>query len=291
MIVLNANAKINLTLDILGKRTDGYHEVAMVMQEISLHDVLTMDKQPAGISLKVQVQGQPGDLPADDSNLCWKAAALMQREYGVGGVNIQLEKNIPMAAGLAGGSADAAAVLKGINQLYALDLSLQQLCHLGAQLGSDIPFCIMGGTMLATGRGEILRALPALPDISLVLAKPAMGVSTAWAYQTYDAGYTGKHPDNAAMESALAQGKPREIADLLCNVLEQVTAGKYKLIEDYKSFLLSQGALGSMMSGSGPTVFAIMENPVAAEKAAEAFKAYDKTAQVYTAVTVAGNNK
>ena len=184
-IEIQANAKINLTLDILGTRDDGYHEVAMVMQEVSLHDNLYMEKTDGGIELEI-----PGsDLPADNTNLCYRAAALLMEERGLNaGVKITLDKHIPIAAGLAGGSSDAAAVLKGMNQLYGLKLSEEKLCELGARLGSDIPFCIMGGTMLSTGRGEILERLPDFPEVDIVLAKPKVGVSTAWAYKTYDAG-------------------------------------------------------------------------------------------------------
>ena len=287
LITLNANAKINLTLDILGLREDGYHEVAMVMQEVSLHDILRMEKSGAGISLSVTIEGQEGKLPADESNLCWKAAALVQREYGLtGGVSIELVKRIPMAAGLAGGSADAAAVLKGMNQLYGLDMTEERLCQLGARLGSDIPFCLMGGTMLATGRGEVLTRLPSFPETHVVLAKPEAGVSTAWAYKTYDAGYDGPHPDNEAMLKAIEAGDRRKAAGLLCNVLEGITIREHAVIESYKKMMQQQGALASMMSGSGPTVFGLAEDEASAGKIAAAVRALDDKAAVYVAKTV-----
>lgn len=290
MITLNANAKINLTLDILGRREDGYHEVAMVMQEISLHDTLAIKKTGAGIRLSIAFEGKDGLLPADESNLCWRAAALMRREYGLsGGVSMELVKRIPMAAGLAGGSADAAAVLKGMNLLYGLGITEERLCELGAALGSDVPFCLMGGTMLATGRGEVLTRLPDFPETFLVLAKPEEGVSTAWAYQAYDAGYDGPHPDNEAMLAAIKAGSRRRAAELLCNVLEGVTVKKHGIIEAYKKAMLQQGILASMMSGSGPAVFGLAEDEAAAAKAAAAVKALDADAAVHIAKTVGKN--
>ena len=287
MITLDANAKINLTLDILGLREDGYHEVAMVMQEVSLHDTLSLKKTEAGIQLSITIEGQKGTLPADETNLCWKAAALMQQEYGLtGGVSMELVKRIPMAAGLAGGSADAAAVLKGMNQLYELEISEERLCELGARLGSDIPFCLLGGTMLAEGRGEKLTRLPDFPETFVVLAKPEVGVSTAWAYKTYDAGYDGHHPDNEAMLAAIGAGSLDRAAGLLCNVLEGVTVRKHAIIDSYKQTMLQQGALASMMSGSGPTVFGLAGDEASAGKIAAAIRALDAGAAVYVAKTV-----
>ncbi|ORU01470.1 4-diphosphocytidyl-2-C-methyl-D-erythritol kinase [Anaerovibrio sp. JC8] len=285
-IEIQANAKINLTLDILGTRPDGYHEVAMVMQEVSLHDNLYLEKRDSGIELKI-----PGsDLPADKTNLCYRAAELIIKECGLKtGVSIKLDKHIPIAAGLAGGSADAAAVLKGMNQLYELQLSEEKLCELGAQLGSDIPFCIMGGTMLSTGRGEILERLPDFPEVDVVLAKPKVGVSTAWAYKTYDAGYDGPHPDNTAMIKAIVQGDILSASKLLCNVLESVTINKHAIIDKYKQEMLNKGALASMMSGSGPTVFGLAPDEAVANEMAEAIRNIDSEAAVFTAKTVGRN--
>lgn len=287
LLTLSANAKINLTLDILGTREDGYHEVAMIMQEISLHDTLSMGKINQGISLTIVIEGQQGTLPADESNLCWKAAALVQKEYNLQeGVEIHLTKRIPMAAGLAGGSADAAAVLKGMNHLFRLGMTEARLCELGARLGSDIPFCVMGGTMLATGRGEILTRLPSFPRLSVVLAKPPVGVSTAWAYKTYDAGYDGPHPDNEAMLEAIHGGDAHKAADLLCNVLEGVTETEHPVIADYKRLMMEHGAMASMMSGSGPTVFGLVREKQQAWHLADTLKKYDGEAGVFVAETL-----
>lgn len=287
LLTLSANAKINLTLDILGTRKDGYHEVAMIMQEISLHDTLSMGKINQGISLTIAIEGQQGTLPADESNLCWKAAALVQKEYNLQeGVEIHLIKRIPMAAGLAGGSADAAAVLKGMNHLFRLGMTEARLCELGARLGSDIPFCIMGGTMLATGRGEVLTRLPSFPRLSVVLAKPPVGVSTAWAYKTYDAGYDGPHPDNEAMLEAIHGGDAHKAASLLCNVLEGVTETEHPVIADYKRLMMEHGAMASMMSGSGPTVFGLVREKQQAWHLADTLKKYDGEAGVFVAETL-----
>lgn len=287
LLTLSANAKINLTLDILGTREDGYHEVAMIMQEISLHDTLSMGKIDQGVNLTITIEGQKGTLPADETNLCWKAAALVQKEYNLQeGVEIHLVKRIPMAAGLAGGSADAAAVLKGMNHLFKLGMTETRLCELGAKLGSDIPFCLMGGTMLATGRGEVLTRLPMFPRVSVVLAKPPVGVSTAWAYSTYDAGYAGPHPDNDAMLEAIDEGNASRAASLMCNVLEGVTAAEYSVIADYKKLMVDNGAMASMMSGSGPTVFGLVQEKHIARQIADKLKQFDSEAGVFVAETL-----
>ena len=254
MLKIEGKAKINLTLDILGKRPDGYHEVAMIMQSVALHDTLSLEKMREGIGLKINVPW----MKADESNLVWKAASLVQERCGLkGGVNIHLTKRIPVAAGLAGGSADAAAVLRGMDRLYGLGLSDEELCALGAELGSDIPFCLMGGTMLSTGRGEVLRRLKGIPTAWVVLAKPRVSVSTAWAYQNYDDQGAERHPDNELVEKKIIAQDLKAMAPLLCNVLESVTIKKYEVIERYKKLMLEKGALVSMMSGSGPTVFGL----------------------------------
>ena len=273
MIKIEGNAKINLTLDILGKRPDGYHEVAMVMQSIGLHDTIEMEKSAAGIALTINVPW----LRADEKNLAWRAVALMQQEYGLsGGVNMRLTKRIPVAAGLAGGSADAAAVLRGMNRLYELGLSDAKLCELGARLGSDIPFCLLGGTMLSTGRGEVLTRLSNLPETWVVLAKPRISVSTAWAYQNYDEQGAEQHPDNARIQQEIARGDRKAVAKLLCNVLESVTIKRYDVISRYKTMMLEQGAMASMMSGSGPTVFGLVGSRVQANKIADHLRASTK---------------
>ena len=269
------HAKINLTLDILGKRPDGFHEVAMVMQTVALADTVTLARSGTeGVQLSIDVPW----LKADEKNLAYRAARLMQETFAEripGGVAIHLAKRIPMAAGLAGGSADAAAVLRGMNELYGLGASEEELCTLGAQLGSDIPFTLLGGTMLATGRGEVLRRLPDFPETFVVLAKPHISVSTAWAYGAYDANPATEHPDNAAMIRAIEQGDRKKAASLLNNVLERATIKKYARLTDIKQKMVEAGALASLMSGSGPTLFALAETRAQADAVAEAVRASD----------------
>ena len=270
---MEGRAKINLTLDILGTREDGFHEVAMVMQAVGLSDVLTLEKrETSGVGLTIDVPW----LRADEKNLAYRAAKLMQEEYHLpGGVEIHLTKRIPMAAGLAGGSADAAAVLRGMDALYELGAGDEKLCELGARLGSDIPFTLMGGTMLATGRGEVLRRLPDFPETFVVLAKPHVSVSTAWAYGAYDAHPAEHHPDNDAMIHAIVAGDRRKAASFLCNVLESATIKRYEVISKLKEMMKEAGAMASLMSGSGPTVFGLAETQEQAENIAAAVRLPD----------------
>ena len=270
---MEGRAKINLTLDILGTREDGFHEVAMVMQAVGLSDVLTLEKREApGVGLSIDVSW----LRADEKNLAYRAAKLMQEEYHLpGGVEIHLTKRIPMAAGLAGGSADAAAVLRGMDELYELGAGDEKLCELGARLGSDIPFTLMGGTMLATGRGEVLRRLPDFPETFVVLAKPHVSVSTAWAYGAYDTHPAEQHPDNDAMIRAIEAGDRRKAASFLCNVLESATIKRYEVISKLKEMMKEAGAMASLMSGSGPTVFGLAETQEQAENIAAAVRLPD----------------
>lgn len=267
-LIINAPAKINLTLDILKKRSDGYHEVSMVMQSIGLSDKLTIAQLP---ERRIILRGDTAGVAAPEDNLIYKAAKLFLDTYDIhGGAEITLQKNIPIAAGLAGGSTDAAAVLKGLNRLYGLDLSIDELCRLAEQLGSDVPFCISGGTMLAQGRGEKLTALPPAPLLPLVLVKPKIGVSTAWVYKNYHKVQASViHPDSDAMQRALASGDTDAVCKSLGNVLEYVTIPAHPEIAHIKSALLSYGAKAAMMSGSGPTVFAIARSTAEAEAIAQ----------------------
>ena len=283
---MKANAKINLTLDILGNREDGFHEVSMVMQSVNLHDTIELEKIESGIELEIDIP----NLKADSSNLAWRAAELLINECHVkGGVSIKLKKVIPMAAGLAGGSADAAAVLRGMNELYGLGLTTEKLCEYGARLGSDIPFCIMGGTMLATGRGEVLEKLSPMPKTFVVLAKPPVDVSTAWAYGEYDSVGVEEHPDNKLFCQELEKGDVKAISGLLCNVLESVTIKRYEVISRLKDVMLQQGALASMMSGSGPTVFGITTSKTVAENIAAAVRKAVPEAAVFISETASEN--
>lgn len=254
MIEKKAYAKINLALDVLYKRSDGYHEVSMVMQSIDLYDTVTLTKQDKGIRLVTNRD----DLPGDSSNLAYQAAHLLQQTYSLTtGVNITLHKKIPIAAGLAGGSSDAAAVLKGMNELFKLELSDLQLMQLGAQLGSDVPFCLSGGTQLASGRGEKLAVLPQLPSCYVVLAKSAIAVSTAWVYQNYLPYHVLRHPDVDSLVAALGEQDLSKVLTSCGNVLESVTFRAYPALAELKEKMARFGMLMSLMSGSGPTIFAL----------------------------------
>ena len=286
MLTIKAQAKINLTLDILGKRPDNYHDVAMVMQSVGLADTLSFQKlESGGIELISNIPG----LPNDDRNLVYRAAKLVMDTYGIGqGVHIELTKQIPMAAGLAGGSADAAAVIRAMSDLFELKLSEKELCHLGEQIGSDVPFCICGGTMLAEGRGEILTRIADMPECYVVLAKPPVDVSTAWVYQNYSSEDAACHPDTAALLACIEAGDLEGISKLLCNVLESVTIKRYIEIEDYKKRMCRSGALASLMSGSGSTVFALAADEATAEGIAADLR-NNTEAQVFVTKTVKRN--
>lgn len=258
----------------------------MVMQSIGLSDTLELEKLPADGQVELELAGAAAGIEADDSNLAWRAAALLLREGQVhGGVRMRLTKRIPIAAGLAGGSTDAAAALRGVNELYGLGFDTEQLCGFGARLGMDIPFCLQGGTMLATGRGELLRRLPDMPRTYVVLAKPPIGISTAWAYQHYDAEGSERHPDNDRLEREIAAGDRKAIAGLLCNVLESVSIKKYGIISEYKQLMLQAGAMAAMMSGSGPTVFGLCESEAIAGRVAEKLQQETEAAVFVTSTT------
>ena len=269
-MLFKAYAKINLTLDILGTREDGFHEVAMIMQSIGLHDDLDIEKKDTGIKLAID----NSELPADESNLCYKAAKLMFDEFNVkGGVKINLTKRIPMGAGLGGGSADAAAVIRGMNEIFSLNASPEKLADISAKIGSDIPFCITGGTQFATGRGEILKRLPDFPKTYLTLIKPAFSVSTPHAYKMYDNTPVVRRPDNEGIIAALKNGDVKNIYSMMGNVLEAPIAKEYPEINEYKEIMIKEGAIFAQMTGSGSVVFAIAKDMRSANKIADAMKA------------------
>ena len=266
---LLAYAKINLSLDVLGKREDGYHELRMVMQSIGLHDVVSIEKVAAGITVSCNSRWVPSDL----DNIAGKAALLITGKYGIkDGLKIHIKKSIPVAAGLAGGSTNAAVVLQGINDLFSLGMSNTELMALGKQIGADVPFCMAGGTMLAEGIGEKLTALAGFSGVNLVLLKPKIGVSTAWVYKNLDIGKIVDRPDTEMLIDALAGGDINKVAVNMRNVLEGVTIPKYKVVQEAKERLMMLGASGSMMSGSGPAVFGIFPDRHTAKKAYDAAK-------------------
>ncbi len=271
MISLKAHAKINLSLDVLGKRDDGYHTLQMIMQTIQLHDTISIHKIPAG----VEIMCEAPYVPNNSSNIACKAAQAMIDKYDLkAGVRVEVSKRIPVAAGLAGGSTDAAAVLKGINSLFELGIEQTELMELGKTIGADVPYCIMGGTALAEGIGEKLTPLPAAGNIPLVLVKPRIGVSTAWVYKNFKLEKVKERPDTQMLISALDSRNTKTLAANMKNVLESVTREKYPVIDSIKSELIKLGALGSMMSGSGPTVFGVFDD---VEKAEYAFNKIKKS--------------
>ena len=257
-------AKINLGLDVLGLRADKYHEVAMVMQTVSLADTLTFTESPELI-VTTDLLGLEGG----SSNLAYKAALLMaEYAHREPRVHIHIEKKVFLAAGLAGGSTDAAAVLRGLNRFWELRLPVEKLERLGAKLGSDVPFCVAGGTALATGRGEILEALPDLPPLQLVLAKPPLEISTPWAYREFDKQKNVVHPDIEGMVQAVRAGDLQGVLRRCGNVLEPVTAGAHPEIREIQRQMLQNGVELAMMSGSGPTVFGVVKDKETGEKIA-----------------------
>lgn len=271
-IQLKALAKINLGLDVLRRREDGYHEVKMIMQTIGLHDDLEIRKtKTPGIQVKTNLYY----LPTNENNLVYKAAKLLMDEFQIqDGVSIQLKKRIPVAAGMAGGSSDGAAVLWGINQMYGLGLSMQALMECGVRLGADVPYCIQRGTALAEGIGEKLSVLPPMPKCTILIAKPGISVSTKFVYENLHANdlKPEQHPDVDSMIEAMRQKDLGLLCSRMGNVLETVTIPAYPVINEIKRTMMDNGAIGSMMSGSGPTVFGIFDSPAAAKQAMKAVR-------------------
>ena len=279
VIQLKARAKINLGLDVVRKREDGYHEVRMIMQTISLHDQITLrlSAQP-GIRVKTNLYY----LPVNEDNLVHKAAKLLMEEFDIRqGVSIGLRKNIPVAAGMAGGSADAAAVLVGINRLFRLGLSQKELMERAVKIGADVPYCVMRGTALAEGIGEKLTPLPPMPDCFILIAKPKIHVSTKFVYGNLRANELREHPDIDGQIEAIREKDLNKLARKMGNVLETVTIPAYPVIQQIKDLMMEGGALGAMMSGSGPTVFGLFENAEEAKAAGERIRQQTGSQQVY----------
>ncbi len=269
---INAYAKINLGLDITGRRSDGYHDLRMVMQTIDLHDVITIRAIPeingSEEEGNVLVTCNDSSLPVDERNLAFRAAKLLFREFSItDNLEIDIIKNIPVAAGLGGGSADAAAVLKGVNEFFGLGLSDEELMERGAELGADIPFLINGGTALAQGIGEILEPLGAPLGLTAIVAVPDIMVSTKEVYEEYDRReFTGVHPDIDHLKAAIEMDDIGCIPEFLGNVLESVTIPRYPVIDRIKEIMMSNGAAGALMSGSGPSVFGLFVDDASVER-------------------------
>lgn len=271
-LTIPAYAKINLTLDVLGKRPDGYHDLSMVMQSVSLADqVIIRETGEEGFTLKTDL----GFLPGADKNIAGVAARAFARHTGVdlSGLEIELQKHIPVCAGTAGGSSDGAAVLRGLNRWFSCGLSLRHLAEIGEEVGSDVPYCVLGCTALAEGRGEKLTCLPALPDCHIVLCKPGFSVSTPELFRRIDELKLRFHPDTAGVLAALEEGDLAGVSRRMFNVFEEaLPAQRRAVVEEIKSTLLSRGALGACMSGTGPTVFGIFDNAESARSVANELK-------------------
>ncbi len=278
-ITIKAPAKINLTLDVIGRRPNGYHDLRMIMQTIDICDELTITKtESEGILLSMDAE-LPDHCPPE-KNLVWRAAELITEHCHIpGGFSIHLEKKIPAAAGLAGGSSDCAATLLGINELCGLKLSEEELCSLGVQLGADVPFCIRKGTMLSEGIGEILTRLPDLNPLWALLIKPNISVSTGYVYTHLDLEGLSSHPDTEGMLDCIRRRDDAALGRGLANVLETVTIPEYPILAELKKFFPANGAIGSLMSGSGPTTYGLFQDEILArmalKKAQEAYPEFD----------------
>ena len=258
-ITLKSRAKINLSIDVLGKRQDGYHLVEMIMQTIDLYDLIEINEKDND---QITIKSTSDEIPLDCNNLVYKAANLIKKTLNINkGVEIHIKKNIPVAAGMAGGSSNAAAVLVGLNKLWNLNLSNQQLEKIGLKLGADVPFCINGGAVLALGIGEELTPIKGLTkDVCILVCKPDLFVSTKEVYECIDSKDIDKRPNNKFLIECLKNEDTRQLAENMFNVLEGVTMDKHPVIQQIKDIMTNNRALGAMMSGSGPTVFGLYEN-------------------------------
>lgn len=275
-ICIRAYAKVNLTLDVVGKRADDYHDLEMIMQSVDLWDQIILREIHSGIELDTNIE----DLPRDEGNIAWRAAQLIKKEFDIAtGVHIFIQKNIPLEGGMAGGSADCAGVLAGLNQLWNLGMDEKELRALGKSLGADVPFCLMGGTALAQGIGDILTPIESKEDMWLLVVKPQFGVSTRDVYNRLNLKNIGKRPDNKRMVEYLESGRIEDLARGLVNVLEEITIPMHPEISQLKAELIELGSLGSLMSGSGPSVYGIYKDHAAANRAAKGLS--KKYKQVY----------
>ena len=277
VVTVLAPAKLNLALDVVGLLPNGYHDLDMTMQAITLYERVVLRRSPY-LNLRL-----PGSLVAPNNKNTAIKAALAFFDYTglLAGVDITIYKNTPVRAGMAGGSADAAAVLVGMNELYGAHLSMSELCALGAKIGADVPFCIMRGTALAEGIGEELTPLPAMPHCSLVIAKPKIHVSTKFVYGNLKVGELTEHPDIDGQVQALRENNLEQLVTRMGNVLETVTIPAYPVIDEIKHTMMKYGAMGAMMSGSGPTVFGIFEKEDKAQEVCRLLKKEKAAKQVY----------
>ncbi|MBM6859755.1 4-(cytidine 5'-diphospho)-2-C-methyl-D-erythritol kinase [Clostridium saudiense] len=278
---IRAYAKVNISLDVVGKREDGYHLLKMIMQNIDLYDEIIVEKQSSDITIECN----KNYVPIDSRNLAYKAAMVFKERYNISEcVKIKIFKNIPVSAGLAGGSTDAAAVLKVMNKLFEVNAPKEELMELGLKLGADIPYCIQGGTALCEGVGEIITPLKPFKDKIIVLVKPSFGVSTKEVYKNFELEKVKKHPETEALINAMAKDDLRYVAYNMRNLLENVTLKKHKVLINLKEEMNKYGAINSMMSGSGPTVFAFFDDMLKAQKCFEKMK--EKYNEVFLTRTI-----
>lgn len=278
---IRAYAKVNISLDVIGKREDGYHLLRMIMQNIDLYDEIIVEKQ----SRDITIECNKNYVPTDSRNLAYKAAVAFKERYNISeGLKIKIFKNIPVSAGLAGGSTDAAAVLKLMNKIFEVNAPKEELMELGLKLGADIPYCIQGGTALCEGVGEIITPLKSFKDKIIVLVKPSFGVSTKEVYKNFDMEKVKKHPETEALIKAMAEDDLRYVAYNMRNLLENVTLKKHKVLISLKEEMNKYGAINSMMSGSGPTVFAFFDDMLKAQKCFEKMK--EKYNEVFLTRTI-----
>lgn len=276
---LKAYGKINLALDVLRKREDGYHDVRMVMQTVGIYDGIEMIKTDTG---RIEIDTNIYYLPTNENNIVYKAVKLLFDEFNIqSGIRISLKKFIPVSAGMAGGSTDAASVLFGLNKMFDLKLSMKDLMERGVKLGADVPYCIMRGTALSEGIGEKLKRLPDMVKCPILIAKPPISVSTKFVYENLKIDEIAGHPDIDGMIEAIRKKDLKEIASKMENVLETVTVKEYPQIEEIKKVMLEEHALNALMSGSGPTVFGLFEQEEDAYAAKERIKALNYAKQVY----------
>ena len=286
---LKAYAKINLGLDVVGKLDNGYHQVRMIMQNIDLYDKVNLYRNDTG---KIEIKTNLSFLPTGKDNLVYKAARLLMDEFGIkDGLNVDLYKYIPVAAGMAGGSTDAAAMLVGINEMFDLGLTTKELMERGTRIGADVPYCIMGGTALAEGIGEKLTRLPDCPDCYVVIGKPGISVSTKYVYEHLVLDENTEHPDIDGIIEGINSKSIGEIAGKLGNVLESVTEKEYPVISQIKRTMLDCGAMGSIMSGSGPTVFGLFEDEGCAVKCNDFLRKQRLTRNTYVVKMVNGGRE
>ena len=275
-----AYAKVNLGLDVLRRREDGYHEVKMIMQMVNLYDTITIEETSSDLGIVITADAD--FVPTNEDNLIYRAAKLLLDEFKIAsGVKIDLKKRIPVAAGMAGGSTDAAATLIGVNELFNLGLSVNDLMIRGVKIGADVPYCVMGGTALSEGIGEILTPVKGMPQCHILIAKPPINVSTKFVYENLHANELTWHPDIDGLVESINVSDIKGITSKMENVLETVTVKEYPIIEEIKTFMKENGALNSIMSGSGPTVFGIFEELTVAKEAYEKLVAKNITKEVY----------